>query len=80
MATRTSDQAKALIEEFAKVQEGGFFPCPRCGQYRMKEKLTTNALSRHAKVYICDQCGMDEAIRDMYGKPLPLSEWGIALM
>lgn len=79
MATRTSEQAKALIEEFGKVQDASF-PCPRCGQYRMKENLTTNALSRHAKVYICDQCGMDEAIRDMCGKPLPLSEWGISLM
>lgn len=46
MAIKTSVQARAIIEEFAKVQEGGFFPCPRCGRMAMNEKPTRNALSR----------------------------------
>ena len=28
-------------------------------------------------VYICDECGMDEALRDMAGTPLPLAEWAM---
>lgn len=78
MARKTSGQAKALIEEFAKVQVGGFFPCPRCGKMAMNEKPTRNALSRCAKVYICDECGTDEAMRAFSGNPLPLEEWYIA--
>ena len=31
-------------------------PCPRCGEDWMKE-LATNALSRVADVYVCDDCG-----------------------
>ena len=49
--------------------------CPRCGGRTMKEPLPTNALSRYARVYICDKCGTDEAIRDWKGKPLPMEEW-----
>lgn len=37
-----------------------------------------NALSRHATVQICNECGSDEAIRDFTGQALPLNEWEIA--
>ena len=35
-------------------------------------------MSRHASVYICDDCGIDEAIRDWKGAPLQLKDWAIA--
>lgn len=70
--------AKRAVDEFAKKQVDGVHICPRCGQLTVKERLVTNALSRHADVYICDACGMDEAIRDMKGQPLPLKDWAIA--
>lgn len=70
--------AKRAVDEFAKVQADGTHICPRCGRLTVKERLTTNALSRHADVYICDACGTDEAIRDMKGNPLPLKDWAIA--
>lgn len=42
----------------------------------MPDKLTHGALSHHAKgVYICEACGMDEALRDWAGNTRPLSEW-----
>ena len=66
------------ITEFAKVQREGFFPCPRCGRYRMDSDPVRNALSRHATIYVCDECGTDEAIRDFAGICLPLKEWAIA--
>ena len=76
---KTIGEAKTLIESLMPMQKNGErFPCPRCGQNRMDENPVRNALSRHADVYICDACGMDEALRDMIGSPLPLNEWSMA--
>ena len=56
-------------------QNNGFSLCPRCGG-RMPDPVTHGALSRHASgVYICEMCGMDEALRDGKGNALPLSSW-----
>ena len=56
-------------------QNDGFSLCPRCGG-RMPDPVTHGALSRHASgVYICEMCGMDEALRDWKGNALPLSSW-----
>lgn len=71
-------EAQKKIEAFAKVQTDGVHFCPRCGYMSVKDRLHTNALSRHAAVYVCDTCGMDEAIRDMKGDVLPATEWAIA--
>ncbi len=70
--------AKRAVDSFAKTQTDGTHLCPRCGQLTVKDRLHTNALSRHAHVYVCDACGMDEAIRDWNGNTLPLKEWAIA--
>ena len=70
--------AKRAVDEFAKKQVDGLHICPRCGRLTVKARLTTNALSRHADVYICDACGNDEAVREMKGDPLPLKGWAIA--
>ena len=67
---------KAALTELKKMQQNGIlFPCPRCGQYRMERRVVLNALSRHADVYVCDVCGRDEAIRDMTGNAISLSDW-----
>lgn len=72
--------AKKKVDAFAKAQADGMHFCPRCGSMTVKDRLHTNALSRHADVYICDACGIDEAIRDFAGEPLPLKEWAIACL
>lgn len=80
---KTIEEARELLEELGKLQEKGQatgLPCPRCGHDRMLQKPVQNALSRRAKVYICPECGMDEALRDMAGmEPLPLNQWGMVL-
>lgn len=81
---RTIEEAKKLIESFGKLQEKNSskysYPCPRCGNDSMNEKLTRNALSRRADIYICDACGMEEALMDAAGKePLPFNKWGLFL-
>lgn len=76
----TEQEAKQKIEQLKSLQERGeIFPCPRCGYYRMDEKPVRNALSRHADVYICNQCGTDEAIRGMIKTVLPLTEWAMVI-
>lgn len=70
--------AKAKVDAFAQIQTDGVNFCPRCGRMSIKDRLHTNALSRHASVYICDACGMDEAIREFEGDPLPMKDWAIA--
>ena len=65
--------ARVLIAEFSKKQQGGHFACPRCGKMTMDaESVTHNALSRRATVYICDACGMQEALEDMMDSRTPL--------
>lgn len=81
---RTIEQAKELIESLRPIQEDETsdytFPCPRCGHDRMDKNPVRNALSRRADVYICNECGREEAILDMLGKePLPLNEWAMVL-
>lgn len=70
--------AKKAVDDFARQQTEGMNFCPRCGRMTIKDRLHTNAWSRYAEVYICDMCGMDEALRDAAGQPLPLKEWAIA--
>lgn len=70
--------AKEKVDAFAQLQTDGVHFCPRCGRMSVKDRLHTNALSRHANVYVCDTCGMDEAIRDWRGTPLLLKDWAIA--
>lgn len=80
---KTIQEAKEIIERLYPMQEKKKhnFPCPRCGHMRMHiEKPVLNAFSRRANVYICEACGMDEAMRDALGiPPIPLNEWALPL-
>ena len=69
-------QAKAALERFAKVQTPRI-TCPRCGKPTIKDPLHTNALSRFVDVYVCDMCGMAEALIAHAGQPPRLRNWAI---
>ena len=72
-------EAKEKIEAFKDLQRKGRFRCPRCGKDDMSVITEHNALSRRADIYICEACGMDEALRDAAGLyPLPFTEWAFA--
>ena len=66
---------KALGNLKARQDAGEHMPCPRCGRNTMKENVYTNALSRHADIYICDACGTEEALLKFMHNPLPMREW-----
>lgn len=65
----------ALGDLKARQYAGEHMPCPRCGRDAMKESIHTNALSRHADIYICDTCGTEEALLKLMHNPLPMHEW-----
>lgn len=74
-----NEMAKRLVESLKPRQLAGeVFPCPRCGRNTMRERPVLNALSRYADVYVCNDCGTEEAIGDMLGEVLPLPEWSMA--
>ncbi len=80
--TRIIGIAQIVVEEFARLQEDTFsrrsFPCPRCGKNNMKDKLTHNALSRQTDIYVCEDCGMHEAVKIAFeGSHLPFEEWDL---
>lgn len=66
-----------IIAKIVEVQKAGGLICPRCGRMSMDKVLSHNALSRVADVYVCPDCGMDEAIRDFGRIPLPVEEWAL---
>jgi len=71
-----NEPVKKLIEALKPLQiSGNAYPCPRCGRETMKtDRPATNAISRYADVYICDECGTEEALLDAQGASLPLAE------
>lgn len=64
-----------LLDLKTRQASGETSHCPRCGRLSMKKPLEHNALSRHADLYVCDDCGRVEAVLDMMDKQLPLEEW-----
>ncbi len=64
-----------LLDLKARQDASEHMPCPRCGRDTMKDRIHTNALSRHADIYICDECGTAEALLQMMSNPLPLACW-----
>ena len=67
-----------IIEQMKEIQKAGGLICPRCWRMSMDNVLLHNALSRVADVYVCPDCGMDEALRDFGRIPLPVEEWVLA--
>ena len=69
---------KCVIESIADAQKNGFnSKCPRCGK---EEELCCSeeigALSRRADVFVCSECGFEEAMEDYFKQIiLPITEW-----
>lgn len=62
----------------AAAEMAQVLPCPRCGKQTMKMRLHSNALSRRVPgIMICDQCGTEEALDAMAGKPKDAHEWAL---
>ncbi|MEY8312911.1 hypothetical protein AALA61_13170 [Oscillospiraceae bacterium 42-9] len=61
---------KECINKYRTLQDYSFLnmPCPRCGKQTMKAILAENALGRHEEIYVCPDCGTEEALED-YGNP-----------
>ena len=81
MSQKAIATAKEVIDNFGKVQRRSKFlyPCPRCGSNTMDSELVMNSLSRKANVYICNQCGMNEAMCDYLEIDDNLEDWSIVV-
>ena len=66
-----------LLDLKARQEAGEQMSCPRCGRNTLKSPLAHNALSRYEDLYVCDECGMTEAMLDMMRNPLPLDQWAV---
>lgn len=67
---------KFTVESLAKNYEKG--RCPRCGKMNMREEQLLNSLSRYCDVYICSDCGNEEAMIDWTGDTvLPFEKWAV---
>lgn len=72
---------RTILEQMWQEDKKYFAPnaeipplCLRCGK-PLNRRLVVNALSRYADAHICENCGMDEALRDACGQVLPMWEW-----
>ena len=63
-----------MVENAKRPESSSSLFCLRCGA-PMRNTVAENARSRFVDVYICSQCGIDEAMRDATGYVLPLREW-----
>ena len=68
---------KKKIETYKMLQEipALNMPCPRCGKHQMNKEMAENAFSRHEDIYICTECGREEAAFDFVGQKKPLELW-----
>ena len=68
---------KRLLDLKAAQDANTPMNCPRCGADTMKLPIHTNALSRHADLYICDSCGNTEGLLAFMRHSHPLHRWSV---
>ena len=72
----TERMERRLLDLKAHQLAGEEMNCPRCGLPRMKQPIHTNAMSRaDHELYVCDSCGMDEAMLAFMKQRDSLSRW-----
>lgn len=70
--------ANKVFEKWCDAQKHNrLLPCPRCGKNKMNINVHRNALSRRANIYICSDCGTDEALEEFDGYTQDISDWWI---
>ena len=83
-AQRITEQrlSNGIIRAYAERQAVEHLPCPRCGNDTMSDNVSRNALSRtpentSTRIFVCDECGMREALEAFDGKTLSLLTWWV---
>ena len=69
---------KKLFDYRLRQLAGEHLPCPRCGNDAMDtETVMHNAYSRHVDIYVCNQCGLEEALIDFVGAKPDINDWSL---
>ena len=69
------EEAKITLDWYGSHQPEEHARCPRCGDMMWGPKRR-HALSRRAKITVCDSCGVHESLEDAGLEPRkPLMEW-----
>lgn len=67
-----------IIINYAKAQElGCVLRCPCCGKFTMNQHIDNNSISRLADIYICNDCGVDEAVAELEKRKNNTDNWYI---
>lgn len=78
---KTIKEATKILKDLGAMQHQGHaagLPCPRYGKQTMSGIMAHNALSRYVDVYICNLCGMEEALSEFNNQSIiPLNEWSM---
>lgn len=69
----TNEEAKKVLSNIYELQlQDKQMSCPCCGG-AMRPNSIENSLSRYHEVFICSDCGVNEA----FNGPKPLEEWAV---
>lgn len=72
---RTEEEAKITLDWYGKHQPGEDARCPRCGAV-MPGRISAHALSRWARITVCDMCGTFEALEKAgLMEVIPMMNW-----
>lgn len=72
-----TEMIKKQLAAYKFLQEtpGLEMPCPRYGKRNMKSDMIMNCLSRYEDIYICNECGREEACWDAEKTDFAMEKW-----
>ena len=80
LAGKDGDGVQKFVDAIVSAQKHGFNSiCPRCGKKAVNcADPMYGSLSRRTDIFVCSECGLEEAEEDYYGfDKLPLYEWAL---
>lgn len=80
VTAKKKTNVQSFVDAIASAQKrGDTSVCPRCGKKAPQcASPMIGARSRRADIFVCSECGLDEALEDYHGcDKIQLSEWAL---
>lgn len=68
---------EAAYEQGEHTENVEMVRCYRCGNLNRRSSHGSWALSRQIDVFVCNRCGIDEALRSVSGTVFPILQWDV---